>query len=135
LQIASMNAVDVAHKAFDSEIDNDRLSWMLDNIKRAQDVLKQSQDAYEDLALHRLKIGQNIPEYTMQSGLGQTRWNDGVTADLIQMLTGINVSKAGIVSPNQAKNAGVPESVVGVYTTRPSTGFKLVRQDVSKKAE
>lgn len=135
LQIASMNAIDVAHRAFDSEIDNERLSWMLDNIKRAQDVLKQSQDAYEDLALHRLKAGQKIPEYTMQSGLGKTRWNDGITSDIITALTGVDVTKRDIITPAQAKKAGVPESVVESYTTRPSTGFKLVRQDVSKKAE
>lgn len=135
LQIATMNAVDVAHRAFDSEIDNDRLGWMLDNIKRAQDVLKQSLDAYEDLALHRLKVGQNIPEYTIQSGLGKTHWNDGVTPELLQALTGIDVSKRDIVTPNQAKQLGVSEAVVKAYTDRPSTGFKLVRQDVSKKAE
>lgn len=135
LQIAAMNAVDVAERAFDNEIDNERLSWMLDNIKRAQDVLKQSQDAYEDLALHRLRIGQKIPEYTAVSGLGKTRWKDDVSTDLITALTGVDVTKRDIITPNQAKKAGVPESVVTAYTERPSTGFKLVRQDVSEKAE
>jgi len=134
-QIASMNAVDVAHKAFDSEIDNERLSWMLDNLKRAQDVLKQSLDAYEDVALHRLKAGQTIPEYTAQSGLGKTRWKDGVDGNLMLALTGVNVTAPKMITPNQAKEAGVPEDIVKAYTERPSTGFKLVRQSVSKKAE
>lgn len=134
-QIASMNAIDVSHRQFNSEIDNERLSWMLDNIKRAQDVLEQSLGAYEDLALHRLKIGQVIPDYTAQSGLGKTQWNDGVTADMIQALTGINITAPKMLSPNQAKNAGVPEAVVKAYTTRPSTGFKLVRQGLAKRAE
>ena len=38
-QIAAMNAVDVANIAFDSEMTDDKLAWMLDNLKRAQEVI------------------------------------------------------------------------------------------------
>lgn len=134
-QIATMNSIDVAYRAFDNEIDDDELSWMLDNIRRAQDVLKQSEDAYEDLALHRLKAGRIIKNYTAQSGLGKTKWLSGITADLIKALTGIDVSETSLISPAQAKILGVHEDIVKAYTTRPSTGFKLVRQDLNKKAE
>lgn len=134
-QIADMNAIDTANVAFNSEVDNSTLSWMLDNLSRAQEVLKQSQDAYEDLALHRLRAGQSVEGYTAQTSKGKTQWNDGMTADVVQMLTGVDVSKAGIVTPNQAKNAGISPEVLETMTNRPNTGTKLVRQDVSKKAE
>lgn len=135
LQIASMNAIDTAHSAFDSEVSNADLSSLLDNLSRAQEVLKQSYDAFEELALHRLQAGQFIPEYTMQSGKGKTQWNKGITADFVQALTGVDVSEKNIVSPAQAKKAGVSEVTLAVLTDRPNTGLKLVRQDVSKKAE
>lgn len=134
-QIADMNAIDTANVAFNSEVDNSTLSWMLDNLSRAQEVLKQSQDAYEDLALHRLRAGQAIEGYTAQTSKGKTQWNDGMTAEVVQMLTGVDVSKPGLITPNQAKNAGISPEVLATMTNRPDTGVKLVRQDVSKKAE
>lgn len=134
-QVASMGAVEVAYGAFDSEIDNTNLSFMLDTLDRAQEVLKQSLSAYEDLALHRLRVGQYVPEYTAQQGYSQTRWKTDACPDLIMALTGINVTEPKIISPAQAKKAGVPEPVVIAYTERIPAGFKLVRQDLNKKAE
>lgn len=134
-QIADMNAIDTANVAFNSEVDNTMLAWMLDNLSRAQEVLKQSQDAYEDLALHRLRAGQAINGYTAQTSKGKTQWNEGMTADVVQMLTGVDVSKQAMITPNQAKNAGISPEVLATLTNRPDTGIKLVRQDVDKKAK
>lgn len=133
--IATMNAIDVAYKKHESEPDNESLQYILDETKRAAEILNQSIDAYEELALHRLKMGQRIPNYSIQSGKGQARWKEGITAELVQMLTGVDVTKKTIVTPAQAKKAGLSEEIVTSLTDRPNTGFKLVRMDESKKAE
>lgn len=134
-QIAAMNAIDVAEMAFDSEISNERLTWMLANLKRAQEIIKQSYDAYEDLALHRLKAGGRLKGYSMQQALGQTTWNDGITSDVVKMMSGVDVRVDKIMTPAQAKKAGVPEELIKSMTHRPDNGFKLVAVDEKKLAE
>lgn len=134
-QIAAMNAIDVAEMAFDSEIENDKLVWMLANLKRAQEIIKQSYDAYEDLALHRLKAGGRLKGYSMQQALGQTTWNDGITSDVVKMISGVDVRVDKIMTPAQAKKAGVPEDLIKSMTHRPDNGFKLVAVDENKLAQ
>ena len=134
-QIAAMNAIDVAEIAFDSEIENERLTWMLANLKRAQEIIKQSYDAYEDLALHRLKAGGRLKGYSMQQALGQTTWNDGITSDVVKMMSGVDVRVDKIMTPAQAKKAGVPEDLIKSMTHRPDNGFKLVAVDENKLAQ
>lgn len=134
-QIAAMNAIDVAEMAFDSEIENDKLVWMLSNLKRAQEIIKQSYDAYEDLALHRLKAGGSLKGYSMQQAFGQTTWNDGITSDVVKMMSGVDVRVDKIMTPAQAKKAGVPEELIKSMTHRPDNGFKLVAVDENKLAQ
>lgn len=134
-QIAAMNAIDVAEIAFDSEIENERLTWMLSNLKRAQEIIKQSYDAYEDLALHRLKDGGTLKGYSIQQALGQTTWNDGITSDVVKMMSGVDVRVDKIMTPAQAKKAGVPEELIKSMTHRPDNGFKLVAIDENKMAQ
>lgn len=133
--VATMNAIDVAYKAFESEPDNEQLQFLLDETNRAAEVLKQAVKAYEELALNRLKAGQSIPNYSAHSGKGNRRWNDGITVDFVKLLTGVDVSEPTLKSPAQAKKAGLSEEVIASLTDRPTTGFKLVRVDGSKKAE
>lgn len=133
-QIAAMNAIDVAHMAFDSEMTDDKLAWMLDNLKRAQEVIKQSYEAYQDLALHRLKAGNRVSGYTIQPALGNTTWNDDVTPELLEALCNADLSVKKLITPAQAKKKGVPDEVIEKCTHRPDNGFKLVHIDENKLA-
>lgn len=134
-QVAAMNALDVVETAFNSELPDDKLSWMLENLKRAQEILKQSYDAYEDLALHRLKAGKNIKGYSIQAALGQTTWTDTTSPEFIKMLTGVDITTQKLITPAQAKKAGVDENIIKLCTYRPDNGLKLVKVDENKKAE
>lgn len=133
-QIATMNAVDVANMAFDSEMDDDKLSWMLDNLKRASEVIKQSYEAYQDLALHRLKDGHRVRTYSIQPALGNTTWNEDVTPELLEALCDVDCTAKKLITPAQAKKLGVPEEIIEKCTHRPDNGFKLVHIDENKLA-
>lgn len=133
-QIAAMNAVDIAETAFDSEINDDKLSWMLINLKRAQEILKQSCEAYEDLAMHRLKDGKHLKGFVAKPALGQTTWNKNVNADFIKTMCGVDITVDKLMTPAQAKKAGVPEDLIDQCTYRPDNGFKLVSVDEQKLA-
>lgn len=134
-QLATMNAVDVAETAFNSELSDDRLSWMLENLRRAQEVIKQAYDAYEDLALHRLKAGKSLKGYSIQASLGNNTWTDTLDPEFVKMLTGVDITTQKLITPAQAKKAGVDENIIKLCTYRPDNGLKLVKVDENKKAE
>jgi hypothetical protein len=134
-QISSMNSVYVSRKAFDSHVNNEQLSFMLDETNRAIKMLEQSRNAYEELAKHRIKSGQVIPEYSMQSDLSKTQWKDGLNPEIVKALVGVDLSKKQLITPTQAKKMGINEEVVTALSERVNTGFKLVRVDEKKRAQ
>lgn len=134
-QVSIANAIDVAYSAYNANVSNDDLPRILENAARAAEVLKQTTDAYEDMAKHRLKAGQIIDGYGLQNDLGRTRWKKDVTPELVTMLTGVDVAKPAIITPNQAKKAGVAEEVVESLTERPNNGTKLVRVNADKRGQ
>ena len=134
-QMANMNCIDVAQKAFDSHVNNAQLSFMLDETAKAIKMLEQAHTAYEELASHRIKGGQTVPEYSMQTDLSQKQWKKGLTPEIMQALTGFDLSKKQLITPNQAKTLGVAEEAVESLCERTTKGLKLVRLDERKKAE
>ena len=99
------------------------------------DVLKHTRDAYEELALHRIKTGQQIPSYSVKTDLGNRAWKENVNPDLVQMLTGVDVSRKELKTPKQAELAGLSKEIVDSFCERREKGVKLVRMDSSAKAE
>ena len=133
-QQAGMNAIDVAYKAFDSEPTNDQVEFLLEETKKAMETLKQNLNAYEDLAFNRLKSGQVFKNYQIQQDLGRETWCDNVTPEVLEMMTGVDVSKRTLVTPNQAIKAGLDKDFVKSLTTRPNKGVKLVRANANEQA-
>lgn len=133
-QIAGMNAIDVSHKAFDSQPDNDQIEFLIKETGRAMEVLKQNLNAYEDIAMHRIKTGQHFKNYMLQTDYGRETWRDDVTPEFVELMTGVDVSKRTLPTPNQAVKAGLPEDFVKSLTTKPSKGVKLVRCSANEQA-
>lgn len=134
-QKAAMNSIDVGEMAYDSEVDNKQLSYIMDEIKRAKTVLTQAEDAYNNLANTRVRSGEIVPGYCMETTLSNAQWKDGMTHEIVQMMTGVDVSTKKIISPTQARKTGISSEVMDSLCERKSTGFKLVRKDVNKRAE
>lgn len=132
---AEMNAIDAAEMAYEDNPNNDLLSFNLDNLNRAMAMLKARLDASEELAKHRMKEGQVIPNYSVTMGYGNSRWKEGISADTLKMLTGKDLSTAKLVTPAEAKRRGVDETVVKALTERIPTGLKIERVKASKKGE
>jgi len=131
-QIAIANSIDVSESVYDNEIDNDILAEMINNMERASKVLKESIDAYTDLALLRLKQGQVIKGFGLAAELGNLEWKEGLTPDVLKLMTGVDLSKLQLVTPTQAKKLGVN---IDALCERRNKGVKIVRMDASKNAE
>lgn len=102
----------------------------LHQIRRAADHLKQMESGItEDLtaAVHR---GITVPGFTLQASAGRERWR----CDIAEVVTlgaamGVDVSKPGCITPNQARKAGLPAEIVAAYSERSAGAVSLVEDD------
>lgn len=133
-RLAEMNSIDAIDTIYQDTITNEMLSFTLDNLNRAQDMLNERLKAFEELAKHRIKSGQVVNNYSVGIGYGHNKFKEGMTVEMLQMLTGKDLSKPGIVTPAEAKRRGVNETILATITERPMTGVKLERITASKKA-
>lgn len=133
---AGYNAIEASTEAFVDNPSNEDLSFRLDQLERAQKVLEQLHKAYQDEGLARIKKGQVIDNYGVVKDYGTLAWEKGTDPEMIKAMTGRDdVVKEKLITPTQAKKAGVPEDFVHAFASRPLKGIKLVKQDVNKKAQ
>lgn len=132
---ANMNAIDASETAFSDDIDNATLSFELNTLRTAQTSLNNRLDALEEMAKFRLKSGQVIDGYAVETQLSNTDWKPGIDVAMMKALTGKDLSKPKLITPKQAIKAGISEDVIKPFTERRQTGVKLVRVDANKKAQ
>lgn len=131
-QITEANSIDVSERVYNNVIDNDTLVNAINEIERATKVLKESLDAYHDLAISRLKSGQVIKGFALTADLGNLDWKEGLTPEVMKLLTGKDLSKSELITPTQAKKLGID---VDAFSERRNKGVKMVRMDSAKNAE
>lgn len=131
---AQMNGIDASEMAFNDHLDNVKLSYMLDHITRASEVLEQALKAYKELAAHRVREGQIVKNYTLESDLTNRMWKEFVTPEITLALTGIDLTKKQLITPKQAETLGASTEIVASLTERRNKGAKLVRMDENAKA-
>lgn len=131
---AMLNAVDISEGVYDERIDNQTLSFELDNIDRALGVLKERRKAYEELSIARIKEGQMIDNYAVDKSLTNRQFKKGITPEYIQMLTGLDIAQRKLPTPAQAEKMGLSKEVVETLVERREKGLKLVRVSANDKA-
>lgn len=102
----------------------------LRQIRRAADHLKQMESGItEDLAA-AIRRGINVPGFTLAAGAGREKWTHDI-AEIVTLgtLMGVDVSKPGCITPNQARKAGLSPDIVAAYSERASGEVKLVEDD------
>jgi hypothetical protein len=134
-RMAEMNAIDATSTVFEDTTSNADLSFTLDNLNRASKMIEDRLKAFEELAKHRVTAGQVVDNYSVEMGLGNRRFKEGMTADILKAMTGKDLSQQKLVTPAAAERMGVDEIIINALTERPTTGVKLVRVKASKKAE
>lgn len=131
---AGFNAVEASCEAFVDTLSNEEAVYQLQLMERAEDMAKQRADALTELLTHRIKSGQVVPDYFLENALGNTRMIEGVSPIMIKAITGIDISKPGMLTPAQAIKAGVPELVMSAFSYRPKIGQKLKHKKADKVA-
>lgn len=134
-QMAELNAIEESHIAFNKSISNEHLAERLQTIERAISLLNQTKKIYEEDASYRIAHGQLINGYIREQSFSNRVWKSYVTAELIKVITGIDLSEKGMISPAQAEKIGFPSEYIELFTERISKGSKLTKINVNKKAE
>lgn len=91
-------------------------------------------EGLREQALAMLKRGDSVPFYAVEFGKGRERWAKP-SREVVALgeLMGVNLAKPPeVITPNQARKAGVPAAVVAAYVETPTGSQKLVRDDGTK---
>lgn len=131
---AAMNAIDASEMAFDDDMSDANLSAQLDTMDRAAKALSDRKKALEELALHRLKSGRVIENYSIERQLGNRTWQSHLDATTLMLLTGVDLTEKKLLTPAKAEKMGVSETLVKTLSYRPESGAKLKRVSAHKKA-
>jgi len=125
-------SLEVTTEFFQDSITNDELSMQLDQVTRAEEVIKIKKDSLVELGTMRIKNGDIIPTYIQEKSYGYRSWNHGVGPSAIKMMTGKDIIETKVMSPAKAEKAGVPKELVSQLTSKKFKGMKLVKKDTGK---
>lgn len=110
-------------------ISNDELSAMLDQAKRAQEVLKIKYDSLVELGTSRIKKGQMIPGYVQTNTYSNRAWKTGVTPEAVKIITGVDAVEKTFMSPAKLEKAGINKKVIEQLCTSSLIGVKLEKKN------
>lgn len=129
---AVFHSVDYVMSEFHQDkVSEAELSYQLDIVERANEVLKIKLDSLKQLAVSRIKEGKIIPSYMTEQSYGDRKWKAFVSPKVIETLTGKKIVEEVMLSPAKAEKLGVPKELVSKYVDREFKGMKLVKKDAS----
>jgi Protein of unknown function (DUF2800) len=127
LQLAAGRDAEYATNRTPLELSPAAAALELKMLTRALERLEARVDGLKVVTLANLKAGRSVPYYRLEQGYGRAKWtlpDDQIIT--IGKLFGADLTKPKLITPNQAKAAGVAESVVKAYSAIPPTELKLV---------
>lgn len=135
LNKAAHRGLEVTHSFVQDNITDAELAFQLGVFNRAAELIKIKKDSIEQLAISRLASGHLINGWTTTKSYGDRTWKKGVSPDVIQMMSGCEITKREMLSPAQAEIAGVPKELVNSLVDRFYKGEKLKQKDSGAIAE
>lgn len=127
-------ALEVSTEFTQDEINEDELSRQLDQIKRAEEVIKIKKDSLTELATMRIKKGKIIPNYIQVEKFSNRKWKKGITPATIKALTGKDAVENNFMSPFKAEKLGVSKELVEQLAEKVRIGVTLKKQNASEVA-
>lgn len=135
LQRAAYDAVAIADNTPALELSPSAAALELRMLQKAQELLDARIDGLKEVTLANLRSGKPVPFFKIEQGYGRIAWKvpEPQVIALGQMY-GKDLGKPGVITPNQAKKAGIPEILINAYAEAPQTGIKLIPEDTADAA-
>lgn len=124
-------ALEVTTEFFQDSLTDEEVAVQLDQIKRAEEVLKIKLDSLVELGTSRIKKGRLIPGYVQVDKFSNRNWKNGVTPEAIKLMTGLDVMEKQVMSPAKAEKIGLSKDFVKTLTEVKMTGVKLEKRNGS----
>ncbi len=127
---ATANLVDFSQRGVVEHLTADQMGQELRVLREAIERLEGRYDGLHAQAENLGRAGHNIPFWQMEQKEGRRAWLDNAPVPTVVGLgdlLGVNLRKPeALITPTQAINAGIDESIVEQYSHRPKGALKLV---------
>ena len=111
---------------------NEAKAVRLHQIRRASDHLKQMESGISESLTDAIRRGASVPGFTLKAGSGREGWTRPVEEVVaLGACMGVELGKPAVITPNQARKAGIPADVVAGYSERSAGSVALVEDDGS----
>lgn len=127
------NVLRYVGKSEPEQLPPDAIGVELRLIKWAIKMLQGRETTLKEHTRSLIEKGTQVPYWTMAPVVGHKKWNDDVTFDDMASradLLGVDIrNPPKLCTPTQAKQRGLDESIVNLYSHRPTGGRQLVPTD------
>lgn len=124
-------SLEISTEFHQDSLTDQEIANQLNQIKRAEEVIKIKSDSLAELGVSRIKKGAIIPGYIQADKYSNRVWKNGITPESIKMMTGINAIENTFMSPAKVEKLGVSKDLVKQLTECRLTGVKLERKNGS----
>lgn len=125
-------SLEITTEFFQDSIDNQELAIQLDQVKRAEEVIKIKKDSLTELGSLRIKQGEIIPGYVQSDKYGNRAWKKNISPESLKLMTGKNVIETSFMTPAKAEKLGIPRELVNNLTEKKFLGVKLEKKNTSE---
>lgn len=124
-------SLEVSTQFFQDSLSNEEIARQLDQIKRAEEVIKIKSESLMQLGSDRIKKGGLIPGYIQVNKYSHREWKPGISPEAIMLMTGRDVVEKSMMSPAKAEKLGVSKKLVEQLSSSKLTGVRLEKRDGS----
>jgi hypothetical protein len=136
LAVETASLVDYSHTAEVQDLSPEAVGQELRILKEAIKRLEARYTGLYEHASNLARNGQRINHWGLEPGAGRLKWKEGATPDTLAAmgdLFGVNLRKPlAVITPTQAKEAGIDKGVLGEYAHRPSGAMRLIQDDTTR---
>lgn len=120
-------AMDLSETSVEVDLDAGGAGVMLGMVRQARERLAAMETGLEEQVKHHLGAGRQVAGWAIERGAGRQKWSIPIEQVLaFGQGMGVNLAKPGVLTPTQARKAGLPDEVLGMFTETPSGAAKLV---------
>ena len=133
LRAATLDILDVVSDATPAPLDAPALALELSLLKQAQERLDARWSGLEAQATAEIRAGKPVPGWSIEHTEGREKWTK-TPEEIIAVgsLLGVSLAKSvDVITPAQARKAGMKPELAAFYTERKPGAAKLVQSDLS----
>ena len=115
------------------ELSPEAMGVQLAIIKRAKKALEYLESGFEEQVSAVVRAGGQVPGWAVEQSYGRETWANPLE-EVFAMgdMLGHDLRSTKAITPGQARKLGVDASVIMAYSTKPSTGIKIVPDNGNK---